>query len=94
MEDSNKTYHTLIAKRILIAEAISFAIGVPLLISEPIGGIYYYALWFSLAALINATAIIFLLVRKPKSYLKYSVNLFVLPIACAWILYFVIGRMM
>jgi hypothetical protein len=93
MKGSSKTDRIVITRRLLIAEIISFVIGVAVIILESVAGITYFGFWFILIALINAAAIIVLVVKKPKSYFKHSVNLFVLPITCAWILYFVIRRM-
>ena len=93
MEESSKAYHTYIVKRILLAEVLSFLVGIPIIISEPVGGIYYYALWFGLVAIINITGIIVLFVKKLKDYLKYSAALFLMPLALAGVLFLVVRSM-
>lgn len=93
MEESLKTYHTFLAKRILITETVFFAVGIPVMIYEPIAGIYYYVLWFSLVALINVIGIAVLLVKRPQGYVGYCIGLLVVPMALAAVLFFVIRGM-
>lgn len=87
MDNRDISYHTYLAKRILFTEAITFAIGAVIIRVEPIAGVYFFAVWFMLVAVINVADIFALVLRKPKGYWYYVAALLLLPLLLATFLF-------
>ncbi|MFP9100166.1 hypothetical protein ACLI09_14035 [Flavobacterium sp. RHBU_24] len=83
---------TLVGKTLLL-EALAFFLGLFFVI-EPIAGIYYYLLWFSVVVVLNVVLIVPQLTKRPPEYLWNIAGLLLAPLVAVFILCGVISMMM